>query len=151
MERVLAAVDGSEGSVRAAELAADIAAKFQAELVLVCVVGPEPVPDFALMDVQLDQVRGGSGEGEAGHFAESLARDALAKARKAAAARGAPSIRTEIGFGDAAQEILKFQQQTGAGMIVVGSRGRGRLAGLLLGSVSQKIASLATCTVAIAR
>lgn len=152
MKRMLAAVDGSEASTRAVEFAADLAAKFQAELVLVCVVGREALPDFAVMDVQLDQVRGGAGEaGGVGHFAESVARDALAKARKQAAARGAESIRTEVGFGDPAQEILKFQEQTGAELIVVGSRGRGRLAGLLLGSVSQKVASLAACTVAIAR
>jgi nucleotide-binding universal stress UspA family protein len=149
MKCILAAVDGSEGSMRAVEFAASLAAKFQTELILVAAAGPEKLPDFALMDVQRDQVR--SGAGTSGGIAEGLARDALNKARKQAMACGAASLRTEILFGDAADEVLRFQKQTGADLIVVGCRGRGRLTGLLLGSVSQKIANAAPCTVAIAR
>ncbi|HUC67798.1 MAG TPA: universal stress protein [Stellaceae bacterium] len=149
MKCILAAVDGSAGSMRAVEFAATLAAKFQTELVLVAVAGPEKLPDFALMDVQRDQVRSGAGAIEG--IAEGLARDALNKARKQALACGAGSVRAELRFGDAADEVLGFQKQTGADLIVVGSRGRGRLAGLLLGSVSQKIANAAPCSVAIAR
>lgn len=135
--------------MRAVEFAAKLAAKFQSELILVAVVERETSPpDFALMDVQLDQV----GRGEAvGRFAEGLARAALDKARAQAVACGADAVRSKILFGDAPEEVLRFQEQTKADLIVVGSRGRGRLAGLLLGSVSQKIASTAPCTVAIAR
>jgi nucleotide-binding universal stress UspA family protein len=38
-----------------------------------------------------------------------------------------------------------------ADLIVVGSRGHGRLAGLLLGSVAQKVVSLAPCPVVVVR
>jgi len=149
MKCILAAVDGSEGSMRAVEFAAKLATKFATELILVAVAGPERLPDFALMDVQRDQVRSGAGAPEG--IAEGLAREALNKARKQALACGAGSVRAEIRFGDAADEVLGFQKQSGADLIVVGSRGRGRLTGLLLGSVSQKIANAAPCTVAIAR
>lgn len=149
MNRILAAIDGSDGSMRAVEFAAKFAAKFQSELILVAVVERETgPPDFALMDVQRDQARRGEGTGR---FAEGLARDALEKAQTQAAACGAGAVRSEVLFGDAPEEVLRLQKQTEADLIVVGSRGRGRLAGLLLGSVSQKIANTARCTVAIAR
>ncbi len=146
MKRILAATDGSEASTRAGELAAELATKFEAELLLIDVVERSP-PGWALAEyVRLDQIRG-----DMGQFAESFARDALDDARAQAVARGAGSVRSEIRFGDPAQEILKFREETAADAIVVGSRGRSRLAGMLLGSVSQKIASLAPCMEAIAR
>lgn len=104
-------------------------------------------PDWALAEyVRPDQI--GT---DMGQVAVSFARDALENARARAVARGIDPVRSEIRVGDPSEEILKFQEETGADAIIVGSRGRGRLAGMLLGSVSQKIASLAPCTVAIAR
>jgi nucleotide-binding universal stress UspA family protein len=147
MKRILAAVDGSEPSMQAVELAAELATKFQAEFLLICVVEHGSPPDWALAEyVRPDQI--GT---DMGQFAVSFARDALENARARAVARGIDPVRSEIRVGDPSEEILKFQEETGADAIIIGSRGRGRLAGMLLGSVSQKIASRAPCTVAIAR
>ena len=42
MKRILVAVDGSSPSLRAVDLAADLAAKYRAELLLVNVTPPAP-------------------------------------------------------------------------------------------------------------
>ena len=147
MKHILAAVDGSGGSMRALEVAADLAAKSGGDLMLIDVVEHGEPPDWALAEhVRLDQIYG-----DMPRLAEAFARDTLAKAKMQAEARGARWVRSEVRFGDAAEEILRLQAEAGADTIVVGSRGRGRLAGLLLGSVSQKVVSLAPCTVTIAR
>ena len=50
-------------------------------------------------------------------------------------------------------DVSSLEDEDGrkADLIVLGSRGRGRMEGLLLGSVSQKIAALAPCPCLIAR
>ena len=52
-------------------------------------------------------------------------------------------------WADPAEAIIEAARVGQADTIVIGRRGRGRLAGLLLGSVSQKVASLAPCIVTI--
>ncbi len=147
MRRILAAVDGSETSLRAVDLAAELAARFEAELTLVNVVeGGEP-PPWALAEyAQLERIRGSMAQ-----FAEAFARDCIATARARALGHGAVQVRDEVCFGDPVDEILKCREKTGSDAIVVGSRGHGRLSGLLLGSVSQKSVSLAPCTVIVVR
>ena len=49
------------------------------------------------------------------------------------------------------QEIITTAQDRRADLIVVGSRGHGRFAGLLLGSVAQKLISLVPCPVVVVR
>ncbi|WP_250029278.1 universal stress protein [Paractinoplanes maris] len=48
-------------------------------------------------------------------------------------------------------ETVVTQETGGAGLVVVGSRGRGRLAGLLLGSTSQALLRHAECPVAVVK
>jgi nucleotide-binding universal stress UspA family protein len=50
-----------------------------------------------------------------------------------------------------ALEIIDCARAYDVDLIVVGTRGRSRLPGLLLGSVSQKLASHAPCPLLIAR
>ena len=145
MKRIVAAVDRSEASLRAVDVAADLAGRYGAELVLLTVgldVGaPDPgMEAFAEME----------------HIREPLPtlelealRDRLSPVRDRALEKGAQIVSMEAVAGDAAEQILEFATDDKADLIVLGSRGHGRLAGLLLGSVAQKVVALAHCPVLV--
>jgi nucleotide-binding universal stress UspA family protein len=69
----------------------------------------------------------------------------------AARAKGVEEIETIIAEGDAAAEIILAAKVRHVDTIVIGSRGLGTLEGLLLGSVSHKVAQMAPCTCIIVR
>jgi nucleotide-binding universal stress UspA family protein len=71
------------------------------------------------------------------------------QARRRAEAQGAIAIKTSVIEGDPTEEILAYITAKSIDAVVVGRRGRSSLARLLLGSVSQKLASLAPCVVII--
>ena len=70
----------------------------------------------------------------------------LDNARKLAESKGVKDIATHIADGAAADKIIAVAEKENADMIVMGSRGLGNIAGLLMGSVSHKVAHLAKCT-----
>ena len=84
-------------------------------------------------------------------LASPWAENILADARLRAQANGAGRISTCFSSGDAAEEIIVQAKGRRADLIVVGSRGHGRLAGLLLGSVAQKVVTHAPCPVLVVR
>ena len=53
--------------------------------------------------------------------------------------------------GYPADTLVEYASSVGAGIIVVGSRGRGELASLVLGSTSHRVVNQATCDVLIAK
>jgi nucleotide-binding universal stress UspA family protein len=53
--------------------------------------------------------------------------------------------------GYPADALVEYAQDAGAGLIVVGSRGRGDLASLVLGSTSHRVVNQAPCDVLIAK
>ena len=73
----------------------------------------------------------------------------LIAAKERAQRIGAPTEQVQTGWGDPAQVIIEMARRDNVDAIVIGRRGRGQLAGLLLGSVSQKVATLAPCMVII--
>lgn len=60
-----------------------------------------------------------------------------------------PPVMHVLTRGDAAQALIT--RADGADLLVVGSRGRGGFAGLLLGSVSQKVAHHCPCPTVVVR
>ncbi len=128
MRRILVAVDGSDPSQKAAQLAADIAARFGAKLTLAYVVPrlllPPDVYGLTLADV----------EREHRAYAEKLVADALVRL-------GEPGVATDtqVLFGSPAETLADAALAADVDLVVVGSRGRGAVARTLLGSVSDRI------------
>jgi nucleotide-binding universal stress UspA family protein len=165
---ILAATDGSEHSGLAVSLAADLAEKYDARLVLLNVVdNRELTPaqmhlaEIEYGDILRAKVPGARIEnmpgmgfqgvrpviieyaGISAGIRETLAEGILKKAEARAKAKGARAIETRVEFGDAAPSIIAVAKEIGADLIVLGSRGLSDLKGLLLGSVSHKVANLA--------
>jgi nucleotide-binding universal stress UspA family protein len=148
MERILVGVDGSATCLKAVDFAADLASKFDAELILLKVV-PHLPPE---LDSAVEEyARSEHISVPAAELMLTMADSILDDARRNAYTKGATRISAEPSVGDPAQEIITVAQDRQADLIVVGSRGRGRLAGLLLGSVAQKVISLAHCPVVVVR
>lgn len=140
MRHIVVATDGSEGADRAVDVAAELTKACGGELSIVTVGGN--ISGEELRELE----RAGN---NIGNTLNALSRQILAAAKARAQRLGVTHVRLREAWGDPAQSIIEAATREAADAIVLGRRGRGRLAGLLLGSVSQKIASLAPCTVII--
>jgi nucleotide-binding universal stress UspA family protein len=140
---VVVGVDDSDASDRALGVAADIAAEAGAPLHIVR-VEPLHVPDsWASVETR----HAGS---EHTHALRAEAEATLERAEKhARASHPDLAIETEILYGEAGHALAPLGDR--AGLIVVGSRGRGGFAGLLLGSVSHIVIHEANCPVMVVR
>jgi nucleotide-binding universal stress UspA family protein len=138
-ENILLAVDGSEHSLHAARVASDLAQAMKSQTLRI-VVAFEPIP------IHL-------GEPFMQETINARLREAEAIAQKAVETVGTISavIQTETLEGNPAEVILEAAKVQNSNVIVMGSRGLGKLAGLLLGSTSQKVVSHASCPVLIVR
>ena len=146
MKRVLIATDGSDHALRAADLGAELAIKMNGtELHILAVAHYEPSQDVELRQFAKSEHLD-SGLLNAAH---ALAQGHAERARLKAEAKGTKTIKTSVAAGDPTEEILAYIRANAIDAVVVGRRGKGRIAGLLLGSVSQKLASLAPCVVVI--
>ena len=124
---VLLAFDGSPDAELALEHATALAQFYRARLAIVAVVPPPPLLAW--------QAPGGM---RSLHDAEQSELGDLLRA----AADGVPddlSLTTRLLDGDPARSILKAAREGDHDVIVMGSRGRGRVTAALLGSVSNRV------------
>ena len=118
MDRILVAVDGSSAALKAVDLAADLANKSNAELVLLTVVPHlSPGVDLAFEEyARVEHIHVPATE-----LALAAAESVLDGARRAARTKGTTPIAAEPSFGDPAQEIIAAARDRQADLIVVGT------------------------------
>jgi nucleotide-binding universal stress UspA family protein len=138
INRILVPIDGSEHAFRAADFAADLAAHYDATLLLLHVIPYETqLSNLQRRYAEADYVEGPSDLIQYALEDEKL----LTGARRRALDHGATAVDTLAEPGDPAEVILSHAAK--ADMVVMGRRGLGRVEALLQGSVSQKVSQLA--------
>lgn len=141
MARILIAVDGSPPSQRALEFGASLAAKLGIGVVLLHVMPQVVLPVGGVGPGALTELQH-SLQSESTHLLASLAD----KARPLGVA-----VETELGVGDPAIAIYDRAEQPDIQMVVMGSRGHGAMARLLLGSVATKVVHTSSKPVVVVR
>jgi len=135
LRKILVAIDGSAHARAALDFAIDLAARYGATLVLLHAF---PHVSDLLGTPQYEHLL----------VARTLNGERLLESAQTQVGDAAP-VDTQLVEGPAAPAILQIAAEEGCDMIVVGSRGHGQLAGLLLGSVSSAVAQRAECPVLI--
>jgi len=146
--RIVVALDGSSDSLVGLEYVASLPLRPEDEVVLVSVVEREPVPARRLRR-------------QHGRHLELLLEQAWA-ARRAAADRTVEQGQERLGdwqtpvsqvvrVGHPVEVLAGLTEELAADLLIVGPRGRGRVASVLLGSVTQSLLGLSRCPVLVAR
>ena len=137
---IMVASDGSGGANRAVDVAAELANALACNLLIVTVAD-------RLLGEEVRQLRRSGAS--AGDLLEALTGQTLRDAEVRARKLGVSEIEVKTCWGDVTRCLIDLAVESSTKMIVIGRRGRGQLAGLLLGSVSQKLVSLAPCPVVV--
>jgi len=137
-DRILVAIDGSQGAHRALAKAIELAELTGASLTALAVEGP--LPAYAATIGEVDEVR----RQKHRYFAS------VVEAARADAEAAGVEIDVELRPGHAAELITTFARDRGADLIVVGHRGH-VLGDYLLGSTADRVAHRAHCPVIIVK
>ena len=141
--KVLLAIDGSEESDLAARAAAEVAEGTGCELHVVYV---EPLPNF---------MKDGAGapayDRQLYGMIEKEGRETLRKVVWRVKVAGGAVAEAHLRMGAVADEIVRLADGLEADLVVVGSRGLGRITRALVGSVSESVFRHAQCPVMVVR
>ncbi len=127
-------------------LAVDMAAKYGANLHVLHVVSDMQLP--AQMKKAAQMIRFTD---ERDDILRKIAETILHEAEVCARKKGAQNVRTAISGGDPAGAVIDYARRKKIDLVILGTRGLGKVKGMLLGSVSRKITDLGNMTCLIVR
>jgi nucleotide-binding universal stress UspA family protein len=136
-DRILVCVDGSVQADSATDVAASLAKRCGASLIILHVVAT--IPSRRLrgeLDDFLSQRRGILTRDE---ISEASGRDIVEAAERRARQTGGEKLEMVVAVGDAAAQIVDVAHAREIDLIVLGRRGQGTMTELLSGSVSLKV------------
>jgi nucleotide-binding universal stress UspA family protein len=152
--RILLATDGSAEAELATGTAVDLARMSDSELHVVHVLDVEPglallYPEAA--DPEGAEVSDQALERALERRADQLGRQVLDAEAERVQAAGGTVAGTHLAMGDTPREIVHLAEDLDAGLVVMGSRGRGGIRRALMGSVSDTVVRHAHCPVLVVR
>ena len=142
MKKLLLPVDGSDNALRAVKFALDQATTYSGQT------------EIHLLTVQLPIVSGDVrmfvSEESIKNYYHDEGIKVLASARAMLDAAGVHYI-YHIGVGQIAETIAQYAEKESCDQIILGSKGHGAIAGLLLGSVATKVMHLVNIPVCLVK
>lgn len=147
LQTILSGVDGSTHSDLAIDLSADVCLRLDATLIVLHVGAPIFEGRVKRELGQLARIE--HNEQTEYEMLQDAGRHIVSAAEQRARKRGAQRIEPLVEIGDPAKRIVDMASARQADLIVLGRRGRGAIAQLLLGSVSHKVVQTSKCPVLI--
>ena len=135
---VVVGTDGSKSSMLAVERAAELAAAFDATLVIGCAYYESEADVSTALRQDSNTILG-----------DETARENLAKAAEHASATGVKDVQTTVRPGTPVEALMSIVNDYSAELLVVGNRGINSLTGRLLGSVPADVARQSDCDVEV--
>lgn len=151
MTHVLVATDGSEQSLKAARYLRGLLDPASLDRVtVIAVVRPLAAVPFA-SDFGEEEHAAAQRSGDPGAYSFQRAAQAAVE-RVAEEFRGAaPQVDTIVRGGEPADQIIRAADELEADLIVIGGRGKGAVAAIMLGSVAYRVLHHARCPVLVTR
>lgn len=137
---ILVALDGSEHSEKALSTACSLAKLYNAKLHLTHVCNY----------MQAVVMAGGALMAPREEYEQS-GKDLLNRLVDMAKELGCSDLESHFDHGSPGNQIVETAENIGADLIVLGSKGHGDFAGLVLGSVSHRVCNTASCACMVVR
>lgn len=144
-KKILVPADGSQGSMKALEMAVALQKAHGSELLILTVFR-----HHSLLEASMSMVRPEQPE-NMDDIMRGYAKEVAESCKKYAQGEGCEPVRAFVKNGHPSRVITKFAKEKEIDLIVLGSRGLGDIEGFLLGSVSHKVTSLAHCPVMVVK
>jgi nucleotide-binding universal stress UspA family protein len=143
--KILVAYDGSSQSKKALEWAIDLSRNSNGKVIVAFVA--EPVHRTPVYGIEV-----GSEQNIVDALKEVEGRELiiLEDAKNFCISRGV-DVKTELLYGNIAQTIINYAKSESADLIIAGTKGHGAVEGLLMGSVTGKLVSLAHIPVLVVK